>query len=129
MPERGDSTSNSSSESSVKSEAMLGDCTRGDANSAPAECGAGTYSGLLLRASTEWMSEKGDWTREPGFRSGSVYADAGPTSETSDPPRGVLYEDGTASEALRLGSGRAGDRGEPSDAVVVGVIERDDGRE
>ena len=75
------------------------------------------------------MSEKGDWTREPGFRSGSVYAGAGPTSETSDPPRGVLYEDGTASEALRSGSGRAGDRGEPSDAVVVGVMERDDGRE
>ena len=71
MPERGERMSKSSSEESVRSDAVLGD---------PAST-AGTCSGLEC-ASTEWMSEKGDCMRGLG---------ACPSSKSRDPVRGVLY--------------------------------------
>ena len=71
MPERGERMSKSSSEESVRSDAVLGDLAST----------AGTCSGLE-RASAEWISEKGDCMRGLG---------ACPSSKSRDPVRGVLY--------------------------------------
>ena len=70
------------------SDEMLGDCTRGEPNG---DLAAKTCSGLL-RASTEWMSEKGDCMREAGVVGSSFMTR--PLSDIREPPRGVWNAEG-----------------------------------
>ncbi len=114
--------SNSSSESMVRSEPMLGDCTRGEVMGD----GAKTCSGVL-RASTECMSENGDWIRDAG--NDWMSSNGRPRSETTEPPSGVLYADVRACDALMSGVGRREEKTDWSESTVEGVAARDESGE
>ena len=56
-----------------------------------------------------------------------MYARAPPASDSSDPPRGVLYDVEAGNDALRSAGGCLMERGERSNSIVGGGVARGDG--